>query len=71
MNSLSCIDFKFLAFRLEVQDMCFVFSALIWFKTKDASKIFKVEIVRQEQNQLIERVQVISRFSLSLRHKKH
>lgn len=51
MTSLSCIDFDFLTFRLEVQDACFVSSyALIWFKTKDASKIFKVQIVRQEQN---------------------
>ena len=48
MTSLSCIDFNFLTFRLEVQDMCLVFSARIWFKTKDASKIFKVQIVRQE-----------------------
>ena len=50
MTSLSCVDFKFLTFRLEVQDMCLVSSARIWFKTKDASKIFKVQIVRQEQN---------------------
>ena len=50
MTSLSCIAFKFLTYKLKVQDMCLVSSALIWFKTKDASKIFKVQIVQQEQN---------------------
>ena len=45
MTSLSCVDFNFLTYRLKVQDMCLVSFALIWFKTKDASKIFKVQIV--------------------------
>ena len=55
MTSLSCVDFKFLTFRLEVHARCFVPSALISFKTKDASKIFKVQINSATRAELINR----------------